>query len=233
MRKKLIYKLASRNRPDKFKHVLEKSIDLLSGKHDVRFVITLDTDDETMNNDEIRKWMDDLDVDLIYHYGDSKTKIEACNANLEDEDGDVLLLVSDDMIPCFPDFDDIIMQGMEQHFPSMDGAIKFFDGLRPRTDLLMTLPVLGWNLYKAFGYVYHPEYTSVFADNEMTMVCHGLGKLITSPVCIFRHEWTNQPFDELHARNENAEMYGIDGKVFEERKKKNFDMDNILEIISS
>ncbi len=53
MRKKLIYKLASRNRPDKFKHVLEKSIDLLSGNHDVRFVITLDTDDETMNNDEI------------------------------------------------------------------------------------------------------------------------------------------------------------------------------------
>ena len=110
MKRKLIYKFPSRNRPDKFKHVLEKSISLLSGKHDVRFVITLDSDDETMNNDNMREWMDNLDVDLVYHYGDSKSKIEACNANLEDEDGDALILVSDDMVPCFQDFDDIMEQ---------------------------------------------------------------------------------------------------------------------------
>ena len=228
MKRKLIYKFPSRNRPDKFKHVLEKSISLLSGKHDVRFVITLDNDDETMNNDEMREWMDNLDVDLVYHYGDSKSKIEACNANLEDEEGDALILVSDDMVPCFQDFDDIIMQGMEQFFPEMDGAIKFHDGLRPKEDLLMTLPVLGWNLYKKFGYIYHPDYTSLYCDNEMTIVCRDLGKLIVSPVCIFRHEWTPQPFDDLHARNENSEMYAIDGKVFEERKKNHFDIDKLV-----
>jgi len=228
MKRKLIYKFPSRNRPDKFKHVLEKSISLLSGKHDVRFVITLDNDDETMNNDEMREWMDNLDVDLVYHYGDSKSKIEACNANLEDEEGDALILVSDDMVPCFQDFDDIIMQGMEQFFPDMDGAIKFYDGLRPREDLLMTLPVLGWNLYKKFGYIYHPDYTSLYCDNEMTIVCRDLGKLIVSPVCIFRHEWTNEPFDELHARNENSDMYAVDGKVFEERKKNHFDIDKLV-----
>ena len=227
MRRKLIYKFPSRNRPDKFKHVLSKSIDLLSGNHDVRFVITLDNDDETMNNDEIREWMDNLDADLVYHYGDSKSKVEACNANLEDEEGDVLLLVSDDMIPCFNGFDDIIMQGMEQFYPDMDGAIKFHDGLRPE-DLLMTLPILGWNLYKQFGYIYHPDYTSLYCDNEMTNVCYNLGKLIVSPVCIFRHDWTPEPFDELHARNENAEMYGIDGKVFEERRNKNFDIEQLV-----
>ena len=228
MKRKLIYKFPSRNRPDKFKHVLEKSISLLSGKHDVRFVITLDNDDETMNNDEMREWMDNLDADLIYHYGESKSKIEACNANLEDEEGDALILVSDDMIPCFQDFDDIIMQGMEQFFPDMDGAIKFHDGLRPKEDLLMTLPVLGWNLYKKFGYIYHPDYTSLYCDNEMTIVCRDLGKLIVSPVCIFRHEWTPQPFDDLHARNENSEMYEIDGKVFQERQKNHFDIDKLV-----
>jgi hypothetical protein len=228
MKRKLIYKFPSRNRPDKFKHVLEKSISLLSGKHDVRFVITLDSDDETMNNDNMREWMDNLNVDLVYHYGDSKSKIEACNANLEDEDGDALILVSDDMVPCFQDFDDIIMQGMEQFFPDMDGAIKFHDGLRPKEDLLMTLPVLGWNLYKKFGYIYHPDYTSLYCDNEMTIVCRDLGKLLVSPVCIFRHEWTNQPFDDLHARNENSEMYAIDSKVFEERQKNRFDIDKLV-----
>ena len=228
MKRKLIYKFPSRNRPDKFKHVLEKSISLLSGKHDVRFVITLDSDDDTMNNNEMREWMDNLGVDLVYHYGDSKSKIEACNANLENEEGDALILVSDDMVPCFQDFDDIIMQGMEQFFPDMDGAIKFHDGLRPKEDLLMTLPVMGWNLYKKFGYIYHPDYTSLYCDNEMTVVCRELGKLLLSPVCIFRHEWTNQPFDELHARNENSKMYEIDGKVFQERQKNNFYIDELV-----
>ena len=132
------------------------------------------------------------------------------------------------MIPCFQDFDDIIMQGMEQFFPDMDGAIKFHDGLRPKEDLLMTLPVLGWNLYKKFGYIYHPDYTSLYCDNEMTIVCRDLGKLLVSPVCIFRHEWTNQPFDDLHARNENSEMYAIDSKVFEERQKNRFDIDKLV-----
>ena len=88
--------------------------------------------------------------------------------------------------------------------------------------------VLGWNLYKKFGYIYHPDYTSLYCDNEMTIVCRELGKLIASPICIFRHEWTAQPFDELHARNENAGMYEVDGKVFEDRKKNNFDIGRMV-----
>lgn len=228
MKRKLIYKFPSRNRPDKFKKVLEKSIKYLSGKNDVRFVITLDNDDETMNNDAMREWMDSLGVDLIYHYGDSKSKIEACNANLEGEEGDIIILVSDDMIPCFEGWDEIIVQGFEQLYPDMVGAIKFFDGLRPKEDILMTLPVLGWGLYEKFGYIYHPDYTSLYCDNEMTMVCHSLNKLAISPLCLFRHEWTHKPFDDLHARNENKQMYEVDGKVFEERKKRNFDIEQLV-----
>tara|TARA_R110000744_G_scaffold104061_9_gene199305 strand:+ start:476 stop:1159 length:684 start_codon:yes stop_codon:yes gene_type:complete len=224
---KLLIKFPTRNRPKKFKHVLEKTINYLSGKHDTRFVITMDNDDTTMNTSEMRKWLDDLEVDLIYHYGDSKTKVEACNANLEGESADIILLLSDDMVPCFKDFDDIIVEGMLDRFPQMDGAIKFCDGLRPPNDYLMTLPILGWKLYESFGYLYHPSYTSVFCDNEMTLACLMVNKLAISPVCLFRHEWTNAPFDELHARNENQEMYQKDGKVFEERRNKNYEIENI------
>ena len=106
---KLLIKFPTRSRPEKFKKVLQKHIDYLSEKHDVRFVITMDEDDDTMNTDEMRKWLDDLDVDLKYNYGQSKNKIEACNADMEGESADVMLLTSDDMIPCLEGYDDIMI----------------------------------------------------------------------------------------------------------------------------
>ena len=141
---KLIVKMATRSRPEKFKLVLKNYIDFLSGEHDVRFVITCDLDDETMNTEEMRAWFEETrkSVDLVYRYGNSTSKVEACNADLEDETGDVLLVTSDDMIPAAMNYDAIIADGFKEIFPNYDGAIKFNDGLR--NDALMTLPCMNF-----------------------------------------------------------------------------------------
>ena len=229
---KLIVKLPTRNRPDKFKELFLVYSKYLDDDYETRFVITCDTDDETMNTPEIKEWfaeqINDLESrghSLVYHYGESKTKIEACNANLEGESADVLMLASDDMWPQVDGYNRIILQGMEQCFPDGDGAIKFNDGLRGPKDILMTLPILGWKLYERFGYIYHPDYTSIYCDNEQTAVCHYSGRLAVSEICLCKHAWTNEPWDELHERNENAEMYKIDGAVYKQRLDNRFDMD--------
>jgi hypothetical protein len=226
---KLLIKFPTRNRPEKFKTVLKKYIDFLSGNHDVRFVITMDNDDETMNNKDMKTFLKRLrkkGVDVVYHYGESKTKVEACNANLENESADVLMLVSDDMIPQAKNYDDIIFELFSKAFPKFDGGIKFHDGLR--NDILMTLPIIGWKLYEKFGYIYHPEYTSLYCDTEQTISLQMMGKLGISDICLAKHEWTSEPFDDLHARNENADMYQKDGAVFERRKMKDFDVRKVL-----
>jgi len=227
---KLIVKMATRSRPEKFKTVLQKYIDFLSGENEVRFVITCDLDDETMNNDEMREWFEETrkSVDLVYRYGHSKSKVEACNADLEDEDGDVLLVTSDDMIPAAMNYDSIIAQGFAEVFPNYDGAIKFNDGLR--NDALMTLPCLGWKLYKAIGHCYHPDYTSLYCDDEQTRLCGILGKLAVCEMIIARHEWIpgdHENADDLHKRNES--YYGVDGEVFKRRAENNFDVDEVRE----
>lgn len=229
---KIVIKFPTRSRPEKFKKVLQKYIDFLSGKHDIRFVITMDEDDQTMNNSEMKEWLDSLDVDLKYNYGQSKCKVEACNADLEGETGDILVLVSDDMIPCMEGYDEIIAMGFEQVFPDYCGSIKFNDGLRREEDLLMTLPVIGFPLYEAVGHLYHSDYTSLYCDTEMTSLFASMGLLAKSPTCIIRHEWVpgNHPdADALHERNENPEMYGKDGAVYQERMNKNFDMQLVKE----
>ena len=226
---KLIIKFPSRNRPNKFKKVLTDYINFLSGNHDVRFIITMDYDDETMNNEDIRDFLDtkiNSGVDLVYHYGNSKTKVEACNADLEGEVADVLMLISDDMIPQMKNYDQIIFDGFEQAFSDFDGGIKFNDGLRP--DALMTLPIIGWKIYEKLGHIYHPDYTSVYCDNEQTRVLMSVNKLAVSQICLAKHEWTSQPFDDLHARNENAEMYKKDSEVFNRRMGIDFEREKLI-----
>ena len=220
---KLLVKFPSRNRPEKFRSVLDKYIDWKSGKHDIRFVITMDEDDSSMNTKEIRDYLDSYikdGVDLVYYYGDSKTKVEACNANLEEEKADVLMLISDDMVLQKKNYDDIVFENFQVAFPDYDGGIKYFDGLRQ--DILMTLPVIGWKFYEKLGYIYNPEYTSVYCDTEQTEVLYRMGKLAVNDLFLVKHEWTPEPFDELHARNENLEMYQKDGEIFNKNRINNF-----------
>ena len=227
---KLVVKFPTRNRPDKFKIVFQKYLTFLSGRHDVEFRISMDEDDSTMNNPEMIEWLTNRakNANIKWYYGHSKTKIEACNANMEDAEGDVLLLASDDMVPLQMGYDEVIFQAFDATFKDFDGAIKFWDGLRPKEDPLMTLTVMGFPLYKKFGYIYHPSYKSVYSDDEQTRVCAALGKLARCDMCIIRHQWTKEPFDTLHARNENEGMYGVDGENFKNRMNNNFDMEEMF-----
>jgi hypothetical protein len=223
---RLVIKFPTRNRPEKFKAMLDRYICFLSGQHQVRFVISLDEDDPSMNNEAIRAWLDGVKrtTDLKYVYGHSKTKIEAFNADMEGEDGEVLLVGSDDMNPVERHYDVVVFDAFARIFPDFYGAVKFWDGHRSPGDPLMTLAVMGFPLYRRFGYIYNPEYLSVHADNEQTEVCLRLKRLAFSPVCIMKHEWTSEPFDVLHARNNSAEMYRIDGALLAARRARGFDM---------
>jgi len=232
---RLVIKFPTRNRPDKFKTVFSKYMSFLSGRHDVRFVVSMDENDATMNTPEMREWFETRrrNADIKYCYGHSKTKIQACNADMDGEHGDVLMLASDDMVPQLMSYDEIIFGGFMQCFPDFNGAIKFWDGLRPKEDPLMTLTVMGFPLYKQFGYIYNPAYQSVYCDDEQTQVCARLGKLARSDTCIARHVWTQEPFDALHARNENREMYDVDSKTFEAHRANNFNMEEMFNASTS
>jgi hypothetical protein len=232
---RLVIKFPTRNRPEKFKTVFSRYLTFLSGRHDVQFILTMDTDDPTMNNDSMKEWLATRakNADIKWFYGDSKTKIQAVNADMEGVDGDVLLLASDDMVPVQMGYDEIIFGAFGQVFPDFDGAIKFWDGLRPKEDMLMTLAVMGFPLYRKFGYIYHPSYKSLYCDNEQTQVCAALKKLVRCDMCIIQHQWSGEPWDELHARNENAEMYGVDGENFKARSARKFDMEEMFNASSS
>lgn len=201
---------------------------MASGLHKIEFLISMDEDDNTMNNDAIRKRLNTLiegGVDLKYFYGNSTTKIQAINADMEkaSDDWDLVFNGQDDMIPTAVGYDDVMLKRLFELFPDTDGAIWINDQYMGY-DENCTIVASGRKYYERFGYIYHPAYDSLFADNEYTEVGKALGKLIYIPDRIMKHDWIgkDQSLDPLIQRNESSEKYSADKKVFEERKRLGF-----------
>ena len=240
---RLLVKMPTRGRPNKFVSVLDRYINFCSGMQDVHFLISMDHDDPLMNNDNmishlmrLRSRMEDR---VHFSFGTSKTKVEACNADLNilrSIKPNVIVLASDDMIPVVSGYDDIICKDMAKNFPDTDGVLHYDDGFSGK-DRLITLSILGAKYFNRFGYMYNPEYKSVFCDDEFTQAARLLNKVVYIDRCIIQHQWVGIPYsmaaqgqinpnqvsrDELHERNESQEMYNHDREVYDRRKTNNF-----------
>lgn len=223
---KLVIKYPTRNRPEQFKALMDKYLKLLSGNHHVEFILTMDVDDPTMNNPAMIRWISGLSGTSVIRpfFGYSKTKVSACNANMEDISGDVLMMIADDMVPLVRNYDEIILTKFRREIPDGMGALKFWDGLRAKTDDLMCLQIIGIPLFRKIGHFFHPVYESVFCDDELTAVCKQLGKFVRDDRCIIRHEWNRSHFDYVRERSEDRATKNRDMQRFLERKKINFDL---------
>ena len=216
--KKILIKFPSRGRPEKFKSTLEKHIESLSKDNDIKFVFSFDNDDLTMNNDEIKLYLSNLPIKNEFFYGDSQNKIQAINANLENQDFDILILVADDMIPILKDYDKLICNLFESAVYGLDSILHFYTAMW--ADKLDIWCIMGKKYYDRFGYIYHPDYKSIFADNEYTEVSKILDRNIFSTESPFFHDY--QTGDETEVKN--WQFNSEDWLIFEKRKKINYDI---------
>ena len=216
---KLVIKFPTRNRPEKFLYAITKYINLLDDKT-TPIIVTCDNDDETMKESYVIDYINQS-TNIRMCYGDSKTKIEAVNANLDDVEFDIVLLASDDMIPIVKGFDTIIRNKMQEHYPDTDGVLWFNDGYQGNK--LNTLCILGKKYYDRFGYIYNPEYKSVYCDNEFMDVANILGKQTYFNDVIIQHkhpDWGWGARDEIHTLN--SRNVGTDMNTYAKNKKRNF-----------
>ena len=218
---KLLIKFPTRGRKNKFLQTLRKYQNFLSGQVEVTFLVTLDEDDTEMNDQLVKEILSQY-KNLVYHYGNSKTKVEAINADMEKlTDWDIVLLASDDMIPQIKGYDQIIVEQMKKNYPDTDGVLFFNDGFKQNQ--LNTLCILGKKYYKRFNYIYNPEYKSVWCDNEFTEVANILNKQTYIDQVIIKHEhpdWGYGKNDQIHLSN--YKNVNQDKATFDKNKMKNF-----------
>lgn len=210
---------ASRSRPQLAMATAKKWIDRVGLPQDeFEYVMSLDSDDPSLWGYTIK--MPCLNYTTFINK--NKSAIEAINiaaafyAKHRGKPGDFLIVISDD-------FDCPQNWGMnlKKAVTEDNRCYKTLDGIQ---HWLITLPIMGWNFYNRFGYVYHPSYSHQFADTELTCVAEMTGEFMqiiaNDGGLTFNHLCESIPKDDLAKRNDATFEDGR--KNFIERKKINF-----------
>lgn len=219
----ICYKFASRSRPLRFFECLD-NIKNNSASDDYFICATLDTDDDTMNNVHTLEKILEYD-NLLVFWGTSTGKINAINRDLatiyENHPFDILCNHSDDMFFTKEGYD----KDIREAFKGFSGLVHFPD--QYAGDRLCTYTMYSSDYFERFGYIYHPDYISVYADNEQTDVAKALGqyKFVDKQILLHKHpiggggEW-----DAQYEKTENQSNYAKDRDTFMRRKHNNFDL---------
>lgn len=216
---RFVLKYPTRGRPTQFIRMVHLYQSLLSRQNPARFVVSIDEDDATMRTPDVRNFLRRARNVEVYA-GKSTGKIAAVNADMDKlGDYDVLILMSDDMVPQRKSYDVVIEQLMRQHFPNLDGCLHFSDGLNNNN--LNTMPIMGRKLVDKWGYIYHPSYKAEWCDNEFQAVTERDSKVVRVNQVLFKHEWTKATGrDATYKRNEG--FWDHDKANFEQRKAAGF-----------
>lgn len=227
---RILLKCPTRSRPQRVIQTLSKYIQLANRPDLIGVAVSCDLDDVSMTRnivqDEIHQTLRKTEWRKIY-FSNNKSKIEACNADMDriDYPWDIVVLVSDDMLPQIKGYDDIIRNQMIARFPDTRGILWFNDGAQE--DRLNTLSIFGRKFYEQQGFMYHPAYKSLFCDTELTDLCRTDYKSICAyiPYCIIRHEHPGTGFSEkmdtlyqVNQRYWNDDMY-----TYISRKRYDYD----------
>jgi hypothetical protein len=215
----ILVKFPTRNRWAKFLETINGYIDKAKDNSLIHYVITKDIDDVGIDLSELAK---KARVTVIN--GLSSSKIHACNRNMDLLNGwDICVLASDDMICQVDGWDEIIREKMKKHFPDTDGVLHFNDGYCGKN--LNTMCILGRAYYNRFGYIYHPDYISLWCDNEFQKVSERLGKAVYFDDVLFKHQHPANGFkymDNLYRANDK--FFKTDQTTYLTREKNNFDL---------
>lgn len=219
---KLLIKFPTKGRKDKFFTTLDKYHEYCSDIENTIFLISIDSDDVVMNNeDTIKKITEYKNTKLVI--GHSLSKIDAINRDLSDfeYDWDIVLIAADDTIPQIIGYDNIVRDNMLFNYPDTDGILWFNDGFQGNR--LNTLCILGKKYYQRFNYIYHSDYKSCWSDNEFMVVGNILKRQSYIDQVIIRHEHPDYGYgnpDYVHKNNVSDWQHDED--IYNKRLINNF-----------
>lgn len=190
---------ASRERPERMADVFKKWMKNAHSPSSIKTIISLDTDDPTIDqyisilNPIAKKYNTDLDIIV----NDNVCTVEAINSGKPHINGDIIIVFSDDT-DCFDEWDKQIIEFAEP----LSGIyiIKTSDAIG---ETLITMPIFSKEYLDYFAYIYHPSYSHMFCDTELTCIAHLLDCIVDGNKFVFKH---------LHYTQEHRECDNIDKK---------------------
>lgn len=222
---RILLKCPTRNRREQCLTNLRKWVELAERPDQLGIALSCDVDDVSMQDVSVED-LPPVAWRAVYR-SENRTKIQACNADMNriDWPWEIVILVSDDMVPQVRGYDDAIRRAL----PSSDGVVWVNDGIQGHA--LNTLNIFGRKRYESWGYLYHPDYKSFFCDNEVTDWCREHPKQCQYiPEVLVRHIHPlngSAPMDALYEKN--APYLKEDERTYLSRKvRRNLGFLNLL-----
>lgn len=214
----ILYKLTSRSRPAKMYKAYRSVSDYATLSW--QMILSVDADDDvTIRSEELKAIQRDSRVTV--KFGLSKNKIHAINRDVPQSGWDILVNLSDDQVFTRKGFDKVIAEhcGADTFLHLPDGYVN---------ERLATMSIMGNDYYNRFRYIYHPDYASLWCDNEAQDVATQLGCYKYVNEHIFTHEhpaWTGEKPD---AQLEHTQkFYRQDERTYRKRKALNFPLTSV------
>jgi hypothetical protein len=162
-------------------------------------------------------------VPLYFDIGISDSKIHAINRPLKFDyyPWDILLTFSDDMRFTLHGWDAWVREQFSDG--DTDKFIHFYE--KDSGDRVSVMDVVGRDYYNRDGWIYNPEYLSLFCDEEKTEVARLRGKYKFVGTTIFEHvnpRTSGKGLEDKLLREQQAIGWTVDQATFLKRKSINF-----------
>lgn len=184
-----------------------------SGEHEVEYILSVDSDDDV---EGYRRMADRMGVRLVAN--PNRSMVAASNSAAAESSGDLLIVVSDDF-GCPPDWDLELARVVGDR---RDVAVLVHDGGPAR---ITTLPIVGRELYRQWGFVLHPGYRSMFSDDDLTEHARLIGRLVDARHLVFQHRHVSaglSPLDETYQHENSDDAWWTGRRLLQRRRVMRF-----------
>lgn len=210
----------SKGRPQMAIDTANKWLNRAKNRKNIEYIFSLDTDDTTLF-DYVELINDSKGLRLTIN--ENICLVEAANNGVSKSTGDLIVLVSDDF-DCPEGWDESLTELItDNNYPC---AILIDDGICTAGDIL-SLPIINRALYERLGYIYHPDFFSLFADNALLEVAKKLNCLIDARYLLFQHLHYTVGLSKNDAtyQHENSTYAYEMGKIaIEKLRLRNYDL---------
>lgn len=207
----------SRSRPQKAYETARKWID--KAGVEVGYILSIDNDDPLFN----KYFFGDSFFDRLSRFtvqSNNNSVVEATNKAAASSHGDILVYLSDDF-DCPDNWANLITDRVKDLGDTW--LLKVDDCLQPFNVAVLTIPIMSRGLYNKLGYFWHPEYKSMFVDEDLYWTCRNNGWLKLAPELKFPHNHVSMgkaQDDETYRRS--AANWDQGKALFQRRKAQNF-----------
>ena len=205
----------SLGRPVQARKCYDHWMAMASGEHQYEWIVSLNQSDA-----ELEKYHQTFtNSDAVLITANSRNMVEATNEAAKVSAGQIIILVSDDMYS--PELWD---ERILHKFEMIDGPglLQVDDGI---TSKKMTIPIMNREAYAKLGYMYHPDYISLFADDDLraTALTHGMYYNATDILIEHRHYSVRKSkYDKTYQIENSRTSWRIGEQIFFDRAKRKF-----------